>query len=332
MNFITENKLNFSSGDKVFFTSDTHFYHKNILEYSYRPFKSVEEMNRVLIDNWNRVVPKDGIVFHLGDFGFLNSAQFDEIFNQLNGKIYLCVGNHDLKLLSENHRLRFEDVRMQYYIKVEDQCIYLNHFPYLCYNGTYRSTPIWQLFGHVHSKEKERDHKGLDIKRLYMLFESQYDVGVDNNNYTPLSFNQVKEIINNKLVNKMESKELREKLNSICLNKIGCKDGWLPLLIPIYDFLVNYNNTHKTQIKLTQVKEKFGILTIYYNTNDIKDYDLDEVNEGIDLLQELILTASKESNKICEFCGSKINVEKTTEGWIKTLCPTCREKWYNRHK
>ena len=53
--------------DKIFFTSDTHFFHNNIIKYTNRPFKNVNEMNEELIKRWNSVVPKDGIVFHLGD-------------------------------------------------------------------------------------------------------------------------------------------------------------------------------------------------------------------------------------------------------------------------
>ena len=55
-------------GDKVFFTSDTHFNHTNIIQYCQRPFKSTDEMNEAMIDNWNSVVGEDDTVFHLGDF------------------------------------------------------------------------------------------------------------------------------------------------------------------------------------------------------------------------------------------------------------------------
>ena len=55
-------------GNKVFFTSDTHFYHGNIIRFCNRPFKSVEMMNETIISNWNNTVGQDDIVFHLGDF------------------------------------------------------------------------------------------------------------------------------------------------------------------------------------------------------------------------------------------------------------------------
>ena len=76
------------------------------------------------------------------------------------------------------------------HIEVNKQKIYLNHCPFLCYGGVYRDT--WQLFGHVHTS---RYNTGKDVPRLKMLFPTQYDVGVDNNNFTSESFAQVKMII-----------------------------------------------------------------------------------------------------------------------------------------
>ena len=61
--------MNFKfDGDRLFFTSDTHFNHTNILQYCNRPFKIVDQMNETIITNWNNVVEPDDIVFHLGDF------------------------------------------------------------------------------------------------------------------------------------------------------------------------------------------------------------------------------------------------------------------------
>ena len=177
-------------GDKVFFTSDTHFYHSNIINFCGRPFKSVEVMNETLIANWNSVVGPDDIVFHLGDFCLGGSAEWTNILNRLNGKIYLIVGNHDIKNLRQGYYSRFEHIAMQMHIEVGKQKIYLNHCPFLCYGGAYRDT--WQLFGHVHTSKQ---NTGIDAPRLHMLFPTQYDVGVDNNNFTPVSFEQVRRII-----------------------------------------------------------------------------------------------------------------------------------------
>lgn len=182
----------FESGEGVWFTSDTHFYHENIIRFCDRPFKTVEEMNQALIDRWNSVVKPDDTVFHLGDFCWGGSAAWEGILQQLNGHIHLIIGNHDVKNLRQGYMKYFESVSFQKQIKVEGQSIYLNHYPFLTYGGIYRKEPVWQLFGHVHSNGGQG---GADSGRLQHLLRSQYDVGVDNNNFTPISFEQVKQVI-----------------------------------------------------------------------------------------------------------------------------------------
>jgi calcineurin-like phosphoesterase family protein len=177
-------------GSRVFFTSDTHFNHTNIIRFCNRPFKDVSHMNETIIANWNRVVGPEDIVFHLGDFCLGGSAEWVNVLNRLNGKIYLISGNHDIKNLRQNYTKYFEQITMQMYIEVDKQKIYLNHCPFLCYGGSYDDT--WQLFGHVHTR---RNNTGKDASRLSMLLPTQYDVGVDNNDFTPVSFAQVKAII-----------------------------------------------------------------------------------------------------------------------------------------
>ena len=177
--------------DNVWFTSDTHFCHGNILRFCRRPFENVDQMDEELIRRWNEKVPPDGVIFHLGDFCYGKSYRWNEILDSLNGRKYLILGNHDIKRLKEPSVSRFEHVSMQMYIKVGDQKIILNHSPLLCYGGAYRD--IWQLFGHVHSGPNS--NTGIDIPRLKMLFPMQYDVGVDNNDLAPVSFLEVKEKI-----------------------------------------------------------------------------------------------------------------------------------------
>ena len=100
----------------VFFTSDCHFDHANIIKYCSRPFETAEEMNRQLILNWNKVVSWDDTVFILGDFCFGQRTRWEKILPQLNGYKYLVLGNHDkLKYIPENG---FEAVERQMMITI----------------------------------------------------------------------------------------------------------------------------------------------------------------------------------------------------------------------
>src|SRR3972149_2927673 len=79
----------------IFFTSDTHFNHANIIKYCGRPFGSVDEMNREMITRWNAVVDPEDTVYHLGDFALGKVSEWPAIFRQLNGsKKILIRGNH----------------------------------------------------------------------------------------------------------------------------------------------------------------------------------------------------------------------------------------------
>ena len=147
--------MNFKfNAEHTFFTSDTHFNHANIIRFCNRPFKDVTQMNETLIANWNSVIDKDDTVFHLGDFCLGGAAEWTQVLNRLNGKIYLIMGNHDLKNIRQG---------------------------------------FWQLFGHVHTR---KNNTGNDAGRLQYLYPTQYDVGVDNNGFAPVSFEQVKRLIN----------------------------------------------------------------------------------------------------------------------------------------
>ena len=176
------------------------YYHGNIIKFCDRPFKDVEEMNYKLIENWNKKVPNDGIVYHLGDFAWGGYEFWKNIRNQLNGSIILIKGNHDEKNMTPSAEQElFDFVTYQMKLEIEGRKVYLNHNPFLCYGGTYRDPKslVDQLFGHVHSGPGA---KGLDIERLGVLFPTQYDVGVDNNNYEPISWEEVNNAIGKQLL------------------------------------------------------------------------------------------------------------------------------------
>jgi len=183
----------------LFFTSDTHFQHTNIINYCKRPFSSVAEMNGKLIQYWNETISNDDIVFHLGDFAFCGPTKAREIKEQLNGKIILIRGNHDydstLKL--------FDNVFDQLLLNLNGDLVYLNHYPFLTFAGAYRSN-VFQLFGHIHTCKNLPPIEDPEIEQILnedyirakYLLKNQYDVGVDNNDYKPISWLNIKNKLN----------------------------------------------------------------------------------------------------------------------------------------
>ena len=190
------------TGDGLFFTSDTHFNHKAIIGFCNRPWKSIEEHDQALIENWNSVVSPDDTVFHLGDFVFGGFPKWKEIVEQLNGHIYLIRGNHDDKQMTAGIQTLFEDCLYQARILVDGRTVYLNHFPFLCFGHgdpkIYKDSYSIQLFGHIHSGPNSTS---ADVSRSSFLYPTQYDVGVDNNNYRPISWKEINEKIQRQIKN-----------------------------------------------------------------------------------------------------------------------------------
>jgi calcineurin-like phosphoesterase family protein len=187
--------------NKLFFTSDTHFFHSNIIKYTNRPFSNREEMNEVMVARWNEVVPKDGVVFHLGDVSLTaNPTALLELLARLNGQIYLIIGNHEKDALGKEFiRKRWTGIYDIAEIYVPDaeisykkQHIVLCHYPMLAWNAGHRGS--WQLFGHVHG--------GLSNKGVIKHHPAQMDVGVDCHDFKPISYQQVKEQITKQLLKK----------------------------------------------------------------------------------------------------------------------------------
>jgi len=100
-------KVTLQKGQKAFFTSDTHFHHKNICEglsdwdreknaHQFRPFNTLEELDKTLVENINSTVGEDDVLIHLGDWSFGGKEQIWEFRKQIKCKnIHLILGNHD---------------------------------------------------------------------------------------------------------------------------------------------------------------------------------------------------------------------------------------------
>ena len=184
--------FSFGNGDNIFFTSDLHFNHKKIIEYCGRPFSSVEEMNETIITHWNNTVKKDSLVFILGDMAFCGTTLYQEFLSRLKGVKILIKGNHDQRSLKSSIIPYFDLITNMLHIYIEGQSIYLSHFPFLCFND-------WNLFGHVHTSKYK--NTGFDFERMKYALPTQYDVGVDFNDFTPISWNTIKERINYQIEN-----------------------------------------------------------------------------------------------------------------------------------
>jgi len=172
---------------KVWFTSDSHASHRNIIKYCNRPFKSVEEMNAKLIENWNALIEPGGLTFHLGDFCFGTIENWKDFRSQLNGDIILIKGNHD-KFQNGQIKHLFLDVFdfLEIDVKDEDapngwQHITLCHYALRVWNRSHYGA--YSLFAHSHGTLPD-DPNSLS-----------FDVGVDCHNYKPISYNRVKEIM-----------------------------------------------------------------------------------------------------------------------------------------
>lgn len=184
---------------KLFFTSDHHFGHTNIIKLCNRPFSSIEEMNEVLIQKWNEKISPEDEVYYLGDFAMTKDTELiADILDQLNGTIYLITGNHEGAAL--NHRKRFKWIKEFHELKVKDpdckngvQRIVLFHYAMRVWRGELRGN--WHLYGHSHGSLPDEPHR------------KTFDIGVDCHDFYPLSYEEVKEIMKTKIHTSTPSQE-----------------------------------------------------------------------------------------------------------------------------
>lgn len=138
----------------IFFTSDLHLRHKNILTFENRPYETLDDMNEDLIHIWNKTVKKNDTVFNLGDFCFGSYEKWVEILEQLNGEIHHIKGNHDssetLKKLHKNGYLK-EIHMVGHYMKTHKHVLHLTHYPMEIGNRP----RIWSLHGHIHGHQSK---------------------------------------------------------------------------------------------------------------------------------------------------------------------------------
>lgn len=180
--------IDLGKDQKLWFTSDLHFGHRNVLRFCNRPWDDEKQMGVGLIENWNSVVGDNDIVFVLGDtFWFNDSRSIKKVLSQLKGKdIYILPGNHDD--FEAYHRV--DDPRIHLCADVvtcwitengkPKREVYLQHCPAATW--PHRENGAYHFFGHIHSQEGRTE--GVD-QDLYLHW-NQLDVGCDFWDYEPV--------------------------------------------------------------------------------------------------------------------------------------------------
>jgi len=166
----------------IWFISDTHFNHKNILKFTdedgklIRPgFSSIEDMNETIINNWNEYIKPEDKVYHLGDVFMGSKSWIEDNWNRLRGKKRLIVGNHDniSYIASKN---MFQKILL--WGDFSDFGFLATHVPTHASSLVRRNKMVQNIHGHIHEKESPPG--------------PYYNISVERNNYYPYNIDELK--------------------------------------------------------------------------------------------------------------------------------------------
>jgi calcineurin-like phosphoesterase family protein len=181
----------------IWFTSDCHFSHANVIKYDKRPFTSAQEMDETMIERWNEEVKDTDVVFYLGDLSFdRDFGRTQAIAKQLKGKIHFILGNHDDDRVIKKLGV-FETVNDYINLSVKDlenprkyQDIMMFHYPILSWDKVHHGA--WHLHGHCHQNLIPHEPKYYEGKVL--------DMGCNGWDYRPINYKEIKTIMAGKAV------------------------------------------------------------------------------------------------------------------------------------
>jgi calcineurin-like phosphoesterase family protein len=206
---------------KIFFTSDTHFGHQNILEFTERPFTGIADHDEALIDNINAAVGRTDFLYHLGDFcfGFTAAKQVSfarEILSKINCKnIHIVVGNHDPRSRRGqpkedfaalfNSCMQYHIARIPQALSVDEMLtapkkrVVLNHYAIRSWEGMHKG--VYHLYGHSHATLPENNTLSFDVGVDAVALR----YGLDNpDNYRPISSFEVYDILKDREVKSVD--------------------------------------------------------------------------------------------------------------------------------
>jgi calcineurin-like phosphoesterase family protein len=175
----------------VFFTSDFHLFHNNVLRFDNRPFKDVHEMHIAIEERWNEVVGPHDVVIYLGDLSFArreDKQYVEDMLNRLNGTMHFVLGNHD-KYDEIKRMPRFSSVQDYLEVRIShfddsgsrvETMFCCMHYPIYSWNKAHHGS--YMVHGHSHMSLSEGEfHKNRRI----------IDVGIMGYNYAPISYLEI---------------------------------------------------------------------------------------------------------------------------------------------
>ena len=174
----------------IYIISDTHFSHKNIIEYCNRPYKNIETMNKDIVQKWNSIANPEDMVIHLGDVGFGLVEQLQPLIHSLNGYKTLIRGNHDAKRGIDSWKnIGFDEVHKKKEVSIKEilgrcplDCGYddviFSHSPRQVENN------ILNIHGHIHN---------VPLDTTLYKPENHFCASIEMINYRPISLSKILE-------------------------------------------------------------------------------------------------------------------------------------------
>ena len=168
-----------------YYIADLHLGHKNIIRLSNRPFSSIEEMDKTLIDNWNKVVKPTDDIYIIGDLCYkTHHDNMLHYISQLKGQKHLIIGNHDKEIVKDS------DLR-RYFVEIKDmKTVYDNgtkivlcHYPLVEWDGYYRD--VLHFYGHIHNNYNN------PTSQYISKIKNAYNVGVDVIGFMPKTLKEI---------------------------------------------------------------------------------------------------------------------------------------------
>lgn len=161
----------------IWFWSDLHFGHNNIIKFSDRPYVDIYDMDEKLIYNFNQKVKVNDISIWVGDVSFKSSQESKRIMHRLNGYKILIVGNHDFEKKKGVKAMAFDEVHLVYNLQFNDTVVAFTHYPM-------DNLPLgwFNVHGHVHKNGHHADEVNMP---------THYNVNCEFLDYKPINMEQL---------------------------------------------------------------------------------------------------------------------------------------------